>query len=118
MRPTRRRGIDEILSFLHKVREARHSTFLSLTDFECDGGREVGIDHYHLGTVLQSLDLSSSRLDIVSQPVLALASLTYLNLSQNKLSKLPEALVSSYPFLEKLDASDNIMTFLPRNIGG
>lgn len=112
------KGIDEIFGFMNKVRKSRNTTYLSLIECECDGGRDVGIDHYQLGSVLQSLDISLSNVDVISQPILALASLTYLNISQNKLKKLPEAIGTSYPFLELLDASDNLMTFLPRSFGG
>lgn len=78
------KGIQAIFAFLNRIRNARATTELALVDFDCDGGRDIGIGHYALETVLQSLDISRSMLDLVSQTLLALSSLTFLDISQNQ----------------------------------
>eukprot|EP00961_Rhodomonas_salina_P237192 3205934-Rhodomonas_salina.1 len=111
-------GLDAIKGFLHQIRDARSSTELELVDFQCDGGRNMGISPFRLETVLQKLSVLNSQLDFVPAAVLALTSLTHLDLSHNKLNLLPEPAGNAWPFLVTLIVTDNVLQTLPSSFGG
>lgn len=65
-----------------------------------------------------SVDLSGLGLREVPQSLYSLAGLTELTLNDNALTELPDDLFEALPRLTRISASGNLLTALPKSLGG
>eukprot|EP00960_Hanusia_phi_P074024 768137-Hanusia_phi.AAC.10 len=110
-------GLTATLGFLQHIRIARSTSSIRLIDHSCAGGRQIGIEPYNLETILQSLTIQRSSVELFPNDLLALSKLVHMDVSENQLARFPERFGASFPFLVTLTAGKNKIQELNSSFG-